>query len=129
MSHGEATLLIVEDDQCFADTLAAELRDRGYSVEWVDGLQAVEEKADLDYRYAVIDLRLRQDSGLDVLSIFKSRSPSTVIAVLTGYSSRETSAEAIELGAAACLTKPVDIDSLERVLLSAAKGSPAPPQS
>ena len=45
VSHGEATLLIVEDDQRFAETLALELRDRGYSVEWLDGLQAVEEES------------------------------------------------------------------------------------
>ena len=117
MSHKEATLLIVEDDRRFADTLAVELRDRGYSVEWLDGLQAVEEESDLNYHYAVVDLRLRQDSGLDVIRRIKARSPSTVIAVLTGYSSSETAAKAIELGASACLTKPVDIDRLERALL------------
>ncbi len=126
VSHGEATLLIVEDDQRFAETLALELRDRGYCVEWLDGLQAVEEKSDLNYRYAVINLRLGQDSGLDAVSILKARSPSTVIAVLTGYGSSETAVKAIELGATACLTKPVDIDRLERALLSGGRGTPGP---
>lgn len=116
--HREETLLIVEYDQRFADTLALEFQDRGYRVECLDGLEAVEQKAHLSYRYAVIDLWLHPESGLDVISIFKDRSPSTVIAALAGYHSGETAQRAIELGATACLTKPVDIDVLERALRS-----------
>ncbi len=118
MSHGEGPLLIVDDDQSFADTLVLEFTDRGYSVEWLDGLQAVANKSDLNHRYAVIDLRLRQDSGLDVIKIVKARSPSTVIVALTGYSNQKTTCRALELGASACLTKPVEIDRLESALLS-----------
>ena len=117
-SRGEETLLIVENDHRFAETLALEFRDRGYRVECLDGLQDVEAKTDLNYRYAVIDLWLHYESGLDVIRIFKARSPSTIIAALTGYHSGETAMRAVELGAAACLTKPVDIDRLERALLS-----------
>jgi len=130
MSHAEATLLIVDDDQIFADTLVLEFTDRGYSVEWLDGLLAVENKSNLNYRYAVIDLRPGQDSGLDVIKIVKARSPSTVIEVLTGYSSSETASRARELGASAFLTKPVDIDRLEDALLSGdlAEGIPVQPK-
>ncbi len=118
-SHGKGNLLIVDDDQIFAETLVLEFEDRGYRVEWLDGLQAVESKSDLiNYPYAVIDLRLGEDSGLDVVRIVKARSPSTVIVVLTGYSSSETAVRALELGARACLTKPINIDRLESVLLS-----------
>ena len=53
------TLLLVEDDRRFADTLASEFRDRGYQVEWVDSLAAVQSRPNLDFRYAVVDLRLR----------------------------------------------------------------------
>lgn len=117
MRHVEGSLLIVDDDRCFADTLVLEFKDRGYSVEWLDGLGAVEKQSDLNYRYAVIDLRLGPDSGLDVIKIVKARSPSTVIAVLTGYGSSEAALRARELGASAFLTKPVDIDLLEGALL------------
>ena len=116
-SHGEGTLLIVDDDRIFAQTLVLEFEDRGYRVEWLDGLQAVENKSDLNYAYAVIDLRLGHDSGIDVIRIVKARSPSTVIVVLTGYTSSETAVRALELGARACLTKPIDIDRLESALL------------
>ena len=111
------SLLIVEDDQRFADTLAAEFRDRGYHVEWLESLRAVQEHSTLDFRYAVVDLRIRQDSGLDVISCIKERSPDTVTIVLTGYGSIATAVKATKLGATAYLTKPVDADDIERALL------------
>ena len=74
VSGGHCQLLIVEDDQRFADTLIAEFRDRGYGVDWLDSLAAVKARPDLAYDYAVVDLRLRQDSGLDVISEIKGRS-------------------------------------------------------
>lgn len=117
-SQGEASLLIVEDDERFANALALELTHRGYSVDCLDGLQAVEARTDLGYRYAVVDLKLGEDSGLDVIRLLKVRSPSTVIAILTGYYSSASAARAIELGAIACLSKPVAIERLESALLA-----------
>lgn len=111
------TLLIVEDDERFARTLADEFRDRDYQVECLDTLQAVRDIPVLDHLYAVVDLRIRQDSGLDVITAIKERSPETVIVVLTGYGSIATAVRATKLGAAGYLTKPVDADQLERVLL------------
>jgi len=114
MTDERPRLLLVEDDQRFADTLATEFRDRGYEVDWLDSLGAVQESPALDYAYAVVDLRLRQDSGLDVIACIKERSPGTVIVVLTGYGSIATAVKATKLGATAYLTKPVDVDEVER---------------
>ena len=111
------SLLIVEDDQRFADTLAAEFRDRGYRTEWLESLQAVKDHATLDFQYAVVDLRIRQDSGLDVITTLKERSPDTVIIVLTGYGSIATAVKATKLGATAYLTKPVDAEEIERAFI------------
>ena len=110
-------LLIVEDDHRFADTLAAEFRDRGYEVEWLESLQAVKDHEHLNFDYAVVDLRIRQDSGLDVITSLKERSPETVVIVLTGYGSIATAVKATKLGATAYLTKPVDADEIERAFL------------
>jgi len=110
----QLSLLIVEDNQRFADTLSAEFRDRGYRVVWYDNLTALREATDLDFHYAVVDLRLRQDSGLDAIAILKERAPETIIVVLTGYGSIATAVKATKLGATAYLTKPVDADQLER---------------
>jgi len=114
MTESKGSLLIVEDDQRFADTLATEFRDRGYEVDWLDSLEAVRARADLDYGYAVVDLRLRQDSGLDVITTIKERSPDTIVVVLTGYGSIATAVKATKLGATAYLTKPVEAEQVER---------------
>jgi two-component system response regulator RegA len=109
-------LLIVEDNVRFADTLATELKDRGYAVESVGSLAAVKESDPSRFRYAIVDLRLRQDSGLDVIQEIKRQSPHTHIVVLTGYGSIATAVQATKLGAAHYLTKPVEIDDVERAL-------------
>jgi two-component system response regulator RegA len=114
MTEEGPTLLIVEDDARFADTLAAEFRDLGYTVDWIDSLDALVAQEVVDYTYAVVDLRLRQDSGLDVISNLKERSPDTTIVVLTGYGSIATAVKATKLGATAYLTKPVDAEEVER---------------
>lgn len=114
--NAERTLLIVEDNTRFADTLGTELQDRGYAVESLPSLAAVREADVSRFRYAVVDLRLRQDSGLDVIQEIKSQNPDVHIVVLTGYGSIATAVQATKLGAAHYLTKPVDIDEVERAL-------------
>ncbi len=114
----ERKLLIVEDDERFARTIADEFRDRGYDVEWLETLQSVREAPVLNPDFAIVDLRIRQDSGLDVITTIKERSPDTVIVVLTGYGSIATAVRATKLGASSYLTKPVDTDQLERALLN-----------
>ncbi len=126
MSEDRGSLLIVEDDKRFAETLAAEFRDRGYRVDWLDNLEAVRSRESLDYRYAVVDLRLRQDSGLDVITTIKARSPDTLIVVLTGYGSIATAVKATKLGAVAYLTKPVDAEQVERVFAAEEDGTEIP---
>jgi len=115
-NKGEQTLLIVEDNLRFAGTLATELSDRGYTVETLASLEAVKELDTSRFRYAIVDLRLRQDSGLDVIQEIKSQNPDAHIVVLTGYGSIATAVQATKLGAAHYLTKPVDIDEVERAL-------------
>ena len=61
---GGEKLLIVEDNSRFADTLATELRDRGYEVETLDSLAAVRQTDASRFRYAIIDLRLRMSIAI-----------------------------------------------------------------
>jgi len=118
VSDDEARLLIVEDDDRFADTLRAELQDRGFAVERVASLAELRERDNQGVGYAVVDLRLRSDSGLDAIEVLKEFSPHARIVVLTGYGSIATAVAATKIGASQYLTKPVDIDELERALLS-----------
>ena len=114
----EGTLLIVEDDARFREALATEFADRGFSVECLENLAEVQ-TLDLEpVRYAIVDLRLRRDSGLDIITEIKNRSEDIRVVVLTGYGSIATAVQATKLGAAQYLTKPVDMDALERALLT-----------
>ncbi len=113
----ERRLLIVEDDAALAETLACEFRDRGYRVRHVTGLGGLEQALSDRVDFAVVDLRLRGDSGLDAISAIRSAHPEARVVVLTGYGSIATAVQATKLGASQYLTKPVDVDDLERALL------------
>jgi len=111
------SLLIVEDNDRFAETLASELRDRGYLVERAHDLASVEAIRNLDVQFAVVDLRLGADSGLDAIQSILARCPGARIVVLTGYGSIATAVKATKLGAIGYLMKPTDVDQVERALL------------
>lgn len=113
----ERSLLIVEDNDRFADTLGSELRDRGYSVARARDLAALESMSPLHVQYAVVDLRLGADSGLDAIQVILKQSPEARIIVLTGYGSIATAVKATKLGAIGYLMKPTDVDQVERALL------------
>jgi len=110
------SLLIVEDNDRFAETLASEFRDRGYAVHRASSLSSIAAIKNLDVQYAVVDLRLGADSGLDAIQSILSRSPNAKIVVLTGYGSIATAVKATKLGAVGYLMKPADVDQVERAL-------------
>ena len=110
----ERSLLIVEDNDRFAETLASEFRDRGYAVQRASDLSSITAIKHLDVQYAVVDLRLGADSGLDAIQAILGRSPRAKIVVLTGYGSIATAVKATKLGAVGYLMKPADVDQVER---------------
>ncbi len=112
----ERSLLIVEDNDRFAETLASELRDRGYRVSRARDLASLDAMQGLDVQYAVVDLRLGADSGLDAIQMILGWSPQARIIVLTGYGSIATAVKATRLGAIGYLMKPTDVDQVERAL-------------
>ena len=108
---------IVEDDCAFAQSLCDELEDRGYRTRvFADGdnLTACLHRELPDF--AVVDLRLGGESGLDLLRIITSGAPRCRAVLLTGYGSIATAVRAMKYGAVDYLTKPVDIDHLVTVL-------------
>jgi two-component system response regulator RegA len=110
----DRSLLIVEDNDRFAETLASEFRDRGYEVLRACDLASIAAIKKLDVHYAVVDLRLGADSGLDAIQAILARSPNAKIVVLTGYGSIATAVKATKLGAIGYLMKPADADQVER---------------
>ena len=110
----ERTLVIVEDDETFARTLQRSFERRGYRV-WVaaspDALVAV--LRETTPRYAVVDLKLGQASGLACVQTLHAHDPGMLIVVLTGFASIATAVEAIKLGACHYLAKPSNTDDIE----------------
>src|ERR1044072_3957732 len=111
---GERTLLIVEDDKSFLTRLARAMEQRGFAVSTAesvaDGLLPGEKAPPF---YAVVDMRLGDGNGLDVISALKKRRPEAHGVVLTGYGNIATAVNAVKLGAIDYLAKPADaVDAL-----------------
>ncbi len=110
------SLLIVEDNDRFAETLASEFRDRGYLVERAGDLSSLSAIKNRRVQIAVVDLRRGADSGLEAIPVSLSRCPAAKIVVLTGYGSIATAVKATKIGAVGYLMKPADVDQVERAL-------------
>jgi two-component system response regulator RegA len=119
VSAGERTLLIVEDDKPFLQRLASAMQSRGFSVTTAEsvaeGLQQLDRAAPA---FAVVDMRLGDGNGLDVISALKRSRPDARAIILTGYGNIATAVNAIKLGAVDYLAKPVDADDVVTALLA-----------
>src|SRR6185437_1203264 len=115
----ERSLLIVEDDKSFLQRLARAMEGRGFTVSTAesvaDGLLQVEKAAPA---FAVVDMRLADGNGLDVISAMKKRRPEARAIILTGYGNIATAVTAVKLGAVDYLAKPVDADDVAAALLA-----------
>ncbi|ADX46829.1 DNA-binding response regulator [Paracidovorax avenae] len=111
----ERLLLIVEDDEALARTLARSFERRGYRVLHADSLAGVEDLLPLhEPGYAVVDLKLKGEaSGLACVQKLHARNPGMRIVVLTGFASIATAVEAVKLGACHYLAKPSNTDDIE----------------
>jgi len=107
------SLLIVDDDPTFCDVLKEALDRRGFETSIANSVRNGIELASNDPpEYAVVDLRLPNESGLEMVSELKRLDENTRIVVLTGYASIATAVEAIKLGAVHYLAKPADADEI-----------------
>jgi two-component system response regulator RegA len=107
------SLLIVEDDDILRPRLARAFRERGFEVrEEADVDGALDAARGDPPEYALVDLRLGNRSGLEVVRGLVELDPATAVVVLTGYGSIATALEAVRLGATHYLTKPADVDDV-----------------
>lgn len=110
-------VLVVEDDAVVASLLARTLRARRYAVEIAhSGKRARELAAEFNPQAAILDLKLEDESGLDLIPALATAHEGIRIIMLTGYASIATAVQAIKLGASDYLAKPVDIEELLAVL-------------
>ena len=107
------TLLVVDDDASFCAALARAMQRRRYHVVTAhDETSALQAANDHAPKYALVDLRLGQASGLTLVQQLVQHDNAMRIVVLTGYASIATAVEAIKLGAVQYLTKPADPDEI-----------------
>lgn len=121
------SLLIVEDDDVLRPRLARAFRERGFEVQEASGLrEAVTEAERESPEYALVDLRLEDGSGLEVVDALVALDPTTRVVVLTGYGSIATALEAVRRGAVHYLTKPADVDEILAGFAGSAPGAATP---
>lgn len=109
----EPSLLIVDDDITFCDVLAKAMTKRGFNVNCAHTIDnALENVEAITPEFAIIDLKLNNESGLTLVEKLKALDPGTRIVMLTGYASIATAVEAIKLGATHYLAKPVDAEEI-----------------
>ncbi len=127
--ENERTLLIVDDDEPLCQRLARAMERRGFIVRTADSVASGVAAAAEAPAFAVVDLRLGDGSGLDVVKTLRKTRPSARIVMLTGYGNIATAVAAVKAGAVDYLPKPVDADAVERALLASdAAGLPPPPE-
>jgi two-component system response regulator RegA len=126
----DLSLLIVDDDKPFLNRLARAMEARGYHVTTAEtveaGLAAIAEHPPA---FAVIDMRLVDGNGLDVISELKRRRPEARAIILTGYGNIATAVTAVKTGAFDYLAKPADADEIHGALMASADHKPAPPEN
>jgi len=115
-------LLLVDDEKGFADILSKRLSKRNFEVTTaLSGAEALQALRKADFDIAVLDLKMEDMDGIEVLKIFKKMCPSMEIIMLTGHGSEQAAREGLSIGAFAYLTKPCDLDDLINKIRQALK--------
>jgi two-component system response regulator RegA len=121
-------LLIVDDDQPLRDRLGRSMTRKGYEVITCDGLNDTQELLKVKaFQYAVLDLKLKDGYGLDLVHPLKLGNEDVRIVILTGYGNIVTAVAAIKHGAIDYLPKPADAEAIDRSLRSLMIDTPLPP--
>jgi len=128
--EGEKSLLILDDDAAFRMRLSRALEQRGFEVTAVGSVaEANDIAAKAAPAYAVLDLRLEDGSGLNVVEALHKHRPDCRVVMLTGYGAIATAVAAVKAGAIDYLAKPADPEDIVKALLAAPDDKPEPPEN
>jgi two-component system response regulator RegA len=126
----DRSLLLVDDDEPFLRRLERAMEKRGFEVQAAGSVAEGLAKATASpAAYAVIDLRLEDGNGLDVVEKLRERRPDSKIVVLTGYGAIATAVAAVKIGATDYLSKPADANDITNALLARGEELPPPPEN
>jgi len=112
-----AKILIIDDDESIRRTLSSVLEEKGYIVDTArNAEEALKKSGDSYYNLALIDIRLPDLEGTDLLSKLQETSPEMIKIILTGYPSLQNAIRAVNRGADGYLVKPTDLDDLYKMI-------------
>jgi|TARA_B100000131_G_scaffold78236_1_gene74821 two-component system response regulator RegA len=124
------SLLIVDDDNPFRERLSRAMEKKGFQVSQAEsvkiGIESVRSKKPA---FAVVDLRLNDGNGIQVVKEIQINNPESRIVMLTGYGNIPTAVAAIKEGAIDYLAKPADADDVEKALLADPNKKAMPPEN
>ncbi len=126
----DKSLMILDDDEVFRNRLITAMKRKGYDA--YGAASILEAKSFLSEKfpkYAVIDLRLDDGNGLEIVSLLSKKRPDSKIVMLTGYGNIPTAVAAVKEGACDYLAKPADADDIESALKAPYSSSPEPPKN
>jgi two-component system response regulator RegA len=130
VTGGDTSLLIVEDDKPFLTRLARAMESRGFTVETAESVEEAVVKARANPpAYAVVDMRLGDGNGLDVVAAIREKREDARTIILTGYGNIATAVTAVKLGAVDYLSKPADADDIFAALTRTSGERAAPPEN
>ena len=126
----DKTLLIVDDDNTLRDRLARAMEKKGFKVTQAESVKGgVNEGKNSPPAFAVIDLRLGDGNGLEVVKEIRKLKNDSKVIMLTGYGNIPTAVEAVKAGAIDYIPKPADADDVENALLALPESKAVPPQN
>ena len=124
------SLLVVDDDLPFRERLSRSMEKKGFEVDSADSFASavhIIEKQNFDY--AIVDMRLTDGSGLELIKKIQIKSPVTKSLLLTGYGNIATAVAAIKSGAIDYLPKPAEVDQIYDALTNSKEILPPPPEN
>ena len=124
------SLLIVDDDNPFRERLARAMEKKGFEVTQAEGVKkGIASVIQNKPAFAVVDLRLEDGNGLEVVKQIQTSNSTSRIVMLTGYGNISTAVAAIKEGAIDYLAKPADADDVEKALLADPDKKAQPPEN
>ena len=126
----DKSLLIVDDDNPLRDRLARAMEKKGFQVTQAESVkQGINKVKNSPPAFAVVDLRLGDGNGLEVIREIQRKKKDSRIVMLTGYGNIPTAVAAIKAGAIDYIPKPADADDVENALLAPLESKAQPPEN
>ena len=126
--NGDKSLLVLDDDDIFRNRLITAMERKGFKAFGAASVSEAESLLKNNVpKYAVIDLRLNDGNGLQIVSMISNNRSDSKIVMLTGYGNIPTAVAAVKEGACDYLAKPANADDIESALLAPYDSSPEPP--